>query len=290
MVCGLAFACSGDDTANPSPSATSELEPTPLPTRLVTRMELPVKVAVTLPIFEEWVRIAAEGNAEVVSLIPEGVDPATYTLTDDQVAELGDFDFIFTSGFGIDEHLTPVIEANLKETGRVVPFGPNIDSPSTPGLTATKASDEAHIWMDPWIAHIYAEIISDTFVIYDSVNRSLYQQTFRAYQDQTRSQSSEITMMIDEVPKERRVVLAPDSFTHFARRFDIDIVDTDRSDEAFAALVEGGVDSPDIERSASDAGLPVCIYYTTPASGGFETYLEMMQANAESVLGCVQSS
>ena len=62
-------ACGGDDSSEVSPSATPG--PT-IPVREPTELELPIRVAVTLPLFEEFVRAAGKENVDVVSVVPAG--------------------------------------------------------------------------------------------------------------------------------------------------------------------------------------------------------------------------
>ena len=270
-----------DATATATPAATSVA-----PTQVLTELDLPIKVAVTLPVFEEWVRVAGGDNVEVVSLVPEGVDPVAFVLSAEQIESLDEFDFFFLNGLGLDDHLTEAIEANRKEDGRVIPFAPNIGSPTSPGLTADAADDEAHIWMDPGVVAIYPEIVADEFIIYDSVNKDIYAGNFSTYRELVFDLTKEMADLITEIPEERRKIVASDSFTHFARRFGIEIVSIAQVDDAVAALVEDGTDAEGIQATAGGAGIPVCAYHVSTGAS-FDTYWELMQDNARVVVDCL---
>ncbi|MGH8248668.1 MAG: metal ABC transporter substrate-binding protein, partial [Gammaproteobacteria bacterium] len=172
-------ACGGDDSddgATPSAVAT-------IPERSPTELELPIKVAVTLPLFEDFVRQIGKENVEVFSLVPPNTDPHTYQLTEDDLERALEADFVFVNGLGIDDHLKAAIEKGQPERPFVIPFASNIRSPrgealGNPELTAQEAGDNAHLWLDPSLAYVYAEIVADEFVIYDGVRHGFYTANF----------------------------------------------------------------------------------------------------------------
>jgi len=310
---GVLTACGGD---NASPSASpSRVNPSVSP-QSPTELELPINVAVTLPLFEDFVREVGRENVVVLSLVPAGVDPHSYELTAGDVDRLRGVDFFFVNGLGLDRKIHEVVEARRDETAYLIPFAPNIRSPrrgelGNPELTAEQARDNAHLWLDPAIAAVYAEIIADEFIIYDGIREDFYTLSFSAYKDEMLALVQEIEAQIQTIPEaNRKLVTHHDSFAHFARKFGLEVVgsavtnpgnqaaaaDIDRLVQAVrdqgipAVFSEHGYDDAAMEQMASEAGVEVCALQSDILADGGTTYIEMMRANVAELVRCLGGS
>jgi ABC-type Zn uptake system ZnuABC Zn-binding protein ZnuA len=271
-------------------------------------MELPARIAVTLPLFEEFARDAGLDNVEVISLIPLGADPHTYQFTQADIDKMRGIDFFFLNGLGLDSHLEEAIEANRDEGSYVIPFAPNIRSPQGGGLTAAQADDNAHLWLDPDLAYIYTEIVADELIIYDGINKGFYDANFAASRARILALQDEVQGIIDQLPPERRnLVTLHDSFAHFARRFGLTqagyaapLPSSPVSDAEIARLAqpvrdqgipavfnEFGYDPTTMQRVAAAAGAEVCTLYSDVIGGDVVTYADMMRANAREIVRCL---
>jgi len=280
-------------------------------------MELPITVAVTLPLFEEFVREMGKDNVEVFSLVPPGADPHTYQLTQRDIERMRGVDFFFVNGLGLDQHIQDVIEANRDETAYVVPFAPNVRSPQgaaqgNPELTAQQAGDNAHLWLDPNLAWVYPELVADEFAIYDGVRTAFYDENFVVYRDQLVALREEIKAQLAAIPSEnRKIITYHDSFAHFARVFALEnagfavslpggaaepsvvdnLVQTISDQNIPAVFAEHGYDAGVMNTIASRAGgIPVCTLYTDILDDSVTTYAEMMRANAAELVRCLSSA
>lgn len=312
IVCAFLVAC-GDDpeqTDTESPTAdpsSSTLVPT-LTARAQTSLELPVRIAVTLPVFEDFVRMAGGDHADVFSLVPEGVDPQTYELTRQDIARLQGVKLFYLNGLGLDEHLQAVIEANRDERSYVIPFAPNVRSPTVQGVYADEAQDEAHLWLDPDVAAIYVAIIADEFVIYDEVNLDLYDERFREARSALKDFALELAEELQPLSNDRRKLVAySDAVTHLARRFDMELVatasgggDNETPDETVQRLIqvvedeavpavfaEYGHDDSIMQSVASETGAELCVLYTDIADESPVEYEELMRANVAELMRCL---
>ncbi len=299
-------------------NAPPEGETPALPTRppsvlSPTQSQLPLRVAVTIPLFAEFAREMGGDNVEVFSLLPPGADPHTYQLTPSDISRISEADIFFVNGLGLDAAVQDLIEKNRGEGAKIIPFGPNLPSPRATELgdiniTADEAGDDPHLWLDPIIARIYANLISDTFIIVDSVNRAFYESNLSAYSDRLFELDEEIRAQLELIPREnRKLVTYHDSFVHFARRYDLDILGfavsvpgQDPGPEEIARLTEtindGGVpavfaeagfDATVLKEIAGEAGVQVCTLYSGVQDESVPTYIDMMRANVDELVRCL---
>jgi ABC-type Zn uptake system ZnuABC Zn-binding protein ZnuA len=305
-------ACSGDES-------TSEAEPSPadgaftIEAREPTELELPIQVAATLPLFEDFVRVAGKENVEVFSVVPADVDPHLYAAPVGDDERLGAVQFFFYNSLGLDALIAAEVETEIGDVAYVVPFAPNIRSPrgselGNPDITAEEADDNPHLWLDPVLAATYAEIVADEFVIYDGVREKFYNDNFAAYRDELVALRDELAAEIEAIPAANgKLVTYHDSFQHFARRFGLEVAGfaVDRpggtADAAkVAALVariqaesipavfaEHGYDRTEIDAIAARAGVPVCTLYSDVLPEGVDSYVQMMRLNVAEMVRCL---
>ncbi|HET8943774.1 MAG TPA: metal ABC transporter substrate-binding protein [Dehalococcoidia bacterium] len=311
MAFSMMWACGGEGSEEESPSPEASLTATPfqLPERSPTEMELPVRIAVTLPIFEGFAREAGGENVEVISLIPAGSDPHSYEFTPQDLEKMKGIDFFFLNGLGLDSRLQDVIEANRDEDAYVIPFAPNILSPSGGGLTAAEAHDDAHLWLDPALAYVYTEIVADELDIYDGIRKETYDANFTAFRDAMLSLQNDIFSRLQALSADRRkLVTFHDSFDHFARKFELEVAgyavakagDAPTPDAVGrlvqivgeqaipAVFAEYGYDAGLMQQVATQAGVQLCTLYSDIVDPAL-TYDEMMNANADEILRCLGS-
>jgi len=305
LVLLVALGCSNDA----DPLTVTSTTPTPvIVDRPPSELDLPIQVAVTLPIFEEFARAAGRENIELISLVPPSTDPHLYQLTSADLGRMRGIDFFFFNGLGLDPHIGDLIEANRDEDAYVIPFASNIRSPQgTPDLTAEVAGDNAHLWLDPNLAYIYAEIVADEFIIYDGIRTDFYNVNFNSYRDSLLALTDEIRSQIALIPPQNRTLLTyHDSFAHFGRRFELTnagfLVSTpgeapsQESIDSLAQTVEGtgvpaifaeyGYDATVMQQIATRTGAQLCTLYSDIAPAGVG-YTEMMRANAAELVRCL---
>jgi ABC-type Zn uptake system ZnuABC Zn-binding protein ZnuA len=270
-------------------------------------MELPVRIAVTLPLFEEFAREAGMDNVEVISLIPPGADPHTYEFTPSDIEKMKGIDFFFLNARGLDSRLQDVMEANRDDDAHVIPFAPNILSPQGGGRTAEQARDNPHLWLDPSLAYVYVEIVADELIIYDGIRQETYDANFSAFKLRMLEFQAEIYAQIQAVPPERRKIVSyHNSFDHFARKFELSaagyvdeapgdvrapdaialLAQTVREQGIPAVFAEFGYDRTVMDQVGAEAGVPVCTLYSDIPDTTL-TYEEMMRANAGEIVRCL---
>lgn len=305
-----AFACGGGNDPD-TPSGTAETHPptaSGTPTeRALTSLDLPVKIAVSLPIFEDFVRQAAGDHAEVFSIVPPGVDPRTYEPTAEDAERIAGVLFFYVNGLGLDDHIQDWIEEHRDERSFVIPFGPNVRSPTAEGY-ADEAGDEAHLYLDPDLAAIYVAIVADEFTIYDEVNRAFYDERFRGEVASLKGLANDLAGRLEAIPDQRRLIVGrSESLTHIGRRFALSIVAlasdapaTEADADTIARLTsevsaqnvpavfgEFGHDNSLIEEVARQGSVELCILYTDIGDETVVSYEAMTRANVDELIRCL---
>ncbi len=270
-------------------------------------MDLPIRIAVTLPVFEEFAREAGGNKVEVISLIPPGADPYTYQFTELDKQRMKGIDFFFLNGRGLDSGLQDVIEAERDDDAHVIPFAPNTLSPGGSGQTAEQAGDNPHLWLDPSLASTYVEIVADELTIYDGVHRDYYGQQFAAFRQRMQELQAELAAQLRTIPPERaKLVTYHDSFEHYARKFGLQVAayaletpespapqgtaerltETVRAQGIPAVFADYGYDTGFMAKVADQAGVPVCTLYADIVDSAM-SYEQMMRANADEIVRCL---
>ena len=307
----LALACGSDGEDSPQPDEDGGT-PSPtafqLPQRSPTELDLPIRIAVTLPLFEEFALEAGGENVEVISLIPAGADPHTYEFTAADIQRMKDIDFFFLNGAGLDSRLQDVIEANRDENSHVIPFAPNMLSPLGDGRTAEQAGDNPHLWLDPSLAFVYVEIVDDELIIYDGIRQAFYDAKFNEFKQRMLGLQTDLYAQLQALPPERRkLVTLHNSFDHFARKLDLEVAgfaaDTPTEPPADAVdrlvtlvrdqgipavFAEYGYDDGLMGQVAETTGVPMCTLYSDIADATL-TYEETMRSNADEIVRCLGS-
>ena len=311
LVCLIVLsACGGSDSSEDVSVSTPGRT---IPAREPTELELPIRVAVTLPLFEDFVRAAGKENVEVVSVVSAGTSPHDYDPQSEGGIELSRPRFFFYNGLGLDARTVAAVEENVDDETFVVPFAPNIRSPrgtelGNPDLTAEQAADNEHLWLDPVLAHLYVEVVADEFTIYDGVRQAFYDDNLVAFREEMVQLREEFSAEIEKIPQARRkLVTYHNSFEHFARRFGLEVSgfavvqpdvapDVSATDALVAKIqaegipavfAETGYDRGAMEGIAARAGVDVCTLHSDVLPAGVDTYLEMMRLNVAEMVRCL---
>lgn len=309
-IAALAVACGSDSTGEEPQFPPGDGSPTPtafqLPERPPTELELPIRIAVTLPLFEEFAREAGGDNVEVISLIPAGADPHSYEFTEEDIQRMKGIDFFYLNGAGLDSRLQDIIEANRDEDAHVIPFAPNILSPRMDGHTAEQAGDNPHLWLDPSLAYVYVEIVDDELIIYDGIREAVYNEKFEQFKQRMLDLQQDLYAKLQAIPPERRKLVTLHNFLeHFARKFDLVVAGyageapasppTDavqhlsalvRDQGIPAVFAEYGYDNGLMSQVAVAAGVRMCTLYSEIFDGSL-SYEQVMRANADEIVRCL---
>jgi ABC-type Zn uptake system ZnuABC Zn-binding protein ZnuA len=208
-------------------------------------------------------------NAEIVGIVPEGVNSHTYEPAPSDARQLAEADVIFINGLKLEEPTLKLAEANLKEGAEIVLLGDQTimaktSTPTTSPSPKKRGSPNPHLWPNPFHALRYAEIVRDTLVARDPANAAYYSANYDAFAARIEALDERFKATVASIPEQNRKLLTyHDSWAYFAPRLRHD---RDRRDPAGGLCRAVGAgnrrDHPQIraEQVAGDLrlrGLPV---------------------------------
>ncbi len=275
MAVGPSIACDGEGTAAPGGG---------------------LQVAVSLPLFADFVRQAGGDQMEVTALIPPGADPETFEPTPDDIRRLSEADVVFINGGRLEAALERAIENSVPSDTPVVRFAESMDG------------ENPHFWLSVDNAAIYVRQIVDTLAQVDPANAGRYQKNADAYGAELASLGEELKEAVSSIPAERRkLVTAHDAFPYFAEYLGLELIGFVSSSEAQepsprdiqallsdirdakapAVFSEPGFRDTVLKQVAQEAGVPVCLLYSDALDDRVQTYVEMMRFNAAELVRCL---
>lgn len=223
-----------------------------------------------------WADVAAHvvgDDGTVTALMPVGADPHGFQASSSQVAAMISADLVVSNGLGLELGLLDVLEmaqgdgANVLEVGLAAdPLGLTEERETCEPLSASTDADEMfscdpHVWMDPDRVALVATAIADALEeIDDSVN---WHARASAYAEELQAAAQVIEDTLAPIPEaNRKLVTNHDSFGYFARRFELDVIETVIPSGASLADPSSG-ELARLVAAMRDAGVQVVFAETT---------------------------
>lgn len=272
-----------------------------------------LRVVATFSILGDVVANVGSDRVALTTLVGPDGDAHVYEPTPQDAAAIANAAVVFENGLGFEAWLDELVEGSGTTAVRVV---------TTDGIEAGVLVEDGveeqdpHVWQDVQNEIVVAEHVRDALVAADPDGKDAYEANAAAYIDELEALDAEIEERVASLPAERRkLVTTHDAFGYFARRYGFEIVgtalpvSTEAADPAagdVAALVDriraAGVpaifaenieNQALLERVASDAGVALGqdLYSDAlgPAGSPGETYLGMMRANSDAIVGALSA-
>lgn len=272
-------------------------------------------VVVTTNILGDVVSNIVGDDADIDVMMPVGTDPHEFQLSARQAANMAGADIIIANGLGFEEGLTDAIEAARRDGVPVHEVGPHVDP-----LAFTSGDDagatDPHFFTDPervadGAENIAAALAREVPVLDDRavVDRAA------AYADEIRAAGDDIARDLDVIPDaDRKLVTDHEVFGYFADRYGFEVVgavvpsgttlaepssqelsdlaDTIAEAGVPAVFTAAGTPAELAESLAAETGLDIEVVplFSESLGGegsGAETYLDMIRANADAIVGAL---
>lgn len=211
--------------------STSCAAPTALPagrenaTSSATRLRIVTTVS---PITNVVYNIAGE-HAEIVGIVPEGVNSHTYEPAPSDARQLAQADLIFINGLKLEEPTLKLAEANAREGAEIVLLGDQTITPEQYiydfSFPEEGGSPNPHLWPNPFLTLKYAEIIRDKLMTRDPAHADAYSANYTAFAGRIEALDEAIKATIASIPaRNRKLLTYHDSWAYFAPVYGMTVI------------------------------------------------------------------
>lgn len=283
-----------------------------------------LKVLVVETFLADIVQNVAGERIQVEALIPMGLDPHAFTPAPRDVARIAESKVLVINGAGFEEWLEAVltnaggqrlvIEASAGLVGREAREGEEVEGGGE-GDHAHHDEGDPHFWLDPLSVIKYAENIRDGLTQADPEGKALYAGNAAAYIAKLKELDTWIQQQVKPIPVEQRLLVTNhESLGYFADRYEFKIIGTVLPSVSTAAspsaqqlahlidlvkakgvraiFLETGSNPQLAEQIAAETQAKVVsglhTHSVTPANGPAPTYIDMIKANVNAIVGALK--
>ncbi|MCF8230970.1 MAG: zinc ABC transporter substrate-binding protein [Bacteroidales bacterium] len=158
-------------------------------------------------------------------LMGPGVDPHLYRASESDVGKLSNSDVIFYNGLHLEGKLVDVFDKMNRLGKNIYPVADTINENNLVPSADYASSYDPHIWFDINLWKKAAHFIADKLSRHDPENQVYYQSNLKKYTSEMDSVQKEINSLIDQVPKDKRILItAHDAFNYFGQAFGFEVV------------------------------------------------------------------
>ncbi len=273
-------------------------------------------VATTGMLYDAVINIGGD-KIEAEAIMGPGVDPHLYKATQGDLSKFNRADIIIYNGILLEGKMTEVLE-KLGRQKPVFAVAESIPEEMLLPFAGYKDAFDPHVWFDVNRWSLVVNEISKSLSTVDSINAEYYEKNAQGYLGQLDSLNAFVTSRIEEIPKERRILItAHDAFGYFGEAYGIrveglqgistvadfglkdiaNIIDIIISNNINAIFVETSVSEKSINAvvtGCQEKGHNVSIggYLYSDAMGEFETvegtYIGMFRKNVNTIVDALK--
>ncbi len=190
----------------------------------------PIRIAATVaPITNIVANVAADTNAEIDGLVPEGTNSHTFEPPPSAAKTLEEADVVFINGLVLEEPTKDLALANLKEGATVCEVGSEILAEDEWIFDFSFPKDggkpNPHLWTNPPMVKDYARVIANTLTKRDPANADMY----AANLDEFSAKVDELDLAVRTATgtldvETRKLVTYHDAYAYFAKEYGWSVV------------------------------------------------------------------
>ncbi|WP_203295234.1 metal ABC transporter solute-binding protein, Zn/Mn family [Luteirhabdus pelagi] len=184
-----------------------------------------LNVVTTTTMITDLVKNIGGDAITVNGLMGAGVDPHLYKASEGDVNKLYQADVVFYNGLHLEGKLVEVFEKMENSGKRQVPLAEGLDKKGLIGSEYFASSYDPHVWFNIEYFKFFAEETARVLSEEAPEHEELFQQNKEAYLKSLNELETEITSIIEALPKEKRIlVTAHDAFNYFGQAYDFEVV------------------------------------------------------------------
>lgn len=163
-------------------------------------------------------------RARIVGIVPEGTNSHTFEPPPSAAQILSEADVLFINGLQLEEPTKDLATANLRDGVPLVEIGDLTISPDQYrydfSFPESEGKPNPHLWTDPTLVKVYADIILETMIEVDPEGEATYTANHSAFIDLVDEFDAAVRSSLDTVPVEnRKLVTYHDAYAYFAETY-----------------------------------------------------------------------
>lgn len=173
------------------------------------------KIAVITTIFPmyDFVKNIARDRAEVINLVPAGMEPHDFELSTGDMRLLEQADMFVYNGAGMEHFVDRTLEALSNNKLLVVEAAGNIET-----LSSEDGHPDPHTWLSVKNAMAEAGAVKDALVTIDPENASYYENNYADYMDRLEQLDSRYREELNGLSK-NTIVVAHEAFGYLCQEY-----------------------------------------------------------------------
>lgn len=184
-----------------------------------------IRIATTVaPITNIVANIAADTNAVIAGLVPEGTNSHTFEPPPSAAKTLEQADIVFINGLVLEEPTKDLATANVKKGATICELGPTVLPESDWIYDFSFPKDggkpNPHLWTDPPMVKKYARLIADALVERDAANADIYKKNLASFTAKVDQLDAALRADSETLPVEsRKLVTYHDAYAYFSKDY-----------------------------------------------------------------------
>ena len=163
-------------------------------------------------------------RARIVGIVPEGTNSHTFEPPPSAAQTLSGADVVFINGLQLEEPTKELANANLEDGVPLVEIGDLTIDPDQYRYDFSFPEDEGkpnpHLWTDPTLVKVYADVILDTMIEVDPDGEATYTENHDAFTALVDEFDAAVRASLETVPEEnRKLVTYHDAYAYFAETY-----------------------------------------------------------------------
>lgn len=160
-------------------------------------------------------------RARIIGIVPEGTNSHTFEPPPSAAQTLSEADVVFINGLQLEEPTKELANANLDEGVPLVEIGDRAIDPEQYkydfSFPESQGKPNPHLWTDPTLVKVYADIILETMIDVDPDGEATYTENHAAFTSLVDEFDAVVRASLDTVPEEnRKLVTYHDAYAYFA--------------------------------------------------------------------------
>ena len=160
-------------------------------------------------------------RARIIGIVPEGTNSHTFEPPPSAAETLSAADVVFINGLQLEEPTKELANVNLADGVPLVEIGDLVIDEDEYlydfSFPESEGKPNPHLWTDPTLVKVYADIILETMIEVDPDGEEAYTSNHEAFVGLVDEFDADVRASLDTVPEEnRKLVTYHDAYAYFA--------------------------------------------------------------------------